>query len=149
QTGSPVQELKVDAIGVTVHSRGVAVRARACVLACGVAYRFHRQLGLRLPAQVIHTAQIELGAEDSDAVELYFGRVGAPEGFMWVVPVVRDGAHRIKVGVITRGHAAAHLDRFLARSDIATRLTETPGRAITRLLPLSPTPVSHADRVLA
>src|SRR5262249_57077853 len=57
--------------------------------------------------------------------------------------------HRIKVGVITRGHAAAHQDRFLARSDIATRLTETPGRAITRLLPLSPTPVSHADRVLA
>jgi digeranylgeranylglycerophospholipid reductase len=125
------------------------VCARACILACGVTYRFHRQLGLALPGHVIHTAQMELGAEPSDAVELHFGRDVAPDGFVWVVPIVRDGTRRLKVGVIARGHAAAHLDRFLARPEIAARLTEPPPPAITRLLPLRPTPGSRADRVLA
>jgi digeranylgeranylglycerophospholipid reductase len=149
RTATPAEDLTVDAAGVTVRSGREHVRARACILACGVTYRFHRRLGLGLPARVIHTAQTEVSAEPSRAVELHFGRGVAPEGFVWVVPVLRDGVHRLKVGVIARGHAGAHLDRFLARPEIASRLTEPPSPAITRLLPLRPTTVSYARRVVA
>src|SRR5262249_21604159 len=149
RTGAPAEDLSVDAAGVSVRTGSEHLRARACILACGVSYRFHRRLGLGLPSHVIHTAQLEVSAEPSRAVELYFGRVVAPEGFVWVVPVVRDGVHRLKVGIIARGHAAAHLDRFLARPDIASRLTEPPPRAITRLLPLRPTTATYSDRVVA
>jgi geranylgeranyl reductase family protein len=149
RTNSRVQDLAIDAGGCILDTTGAPVRARACVLACGVTYRFHRQLGLGLPGQVIHTAQLEVDAEPSDAVELHFGKAVAPEGFVWVVPIIRDGSHRLKIGVIARGHAAAYLGRFLARPDILTRLTEPPGLPITRLLPLRPTAVSYSHRVLA
>ena len=149
RTAAPAQDLTVERAGVIVRSAGDQVRARACVLACGVCYRFHRQLGLGLPAQVIHTAQMELGAEPSDSVDLHFGREAVPEGFMWMVPIVRDGRHRLKVGAIARGHAAAHLDRFLARPEIAARITEPRPPAITRLIPVCRTAASYADRVLA
>lgn len=148
RTATPAEDVSADADGIRVRAAGEQVRARACILACGVSYRFHRQLGLGLPANVIHTAQMEVSAEPSHAVELYFGRNVAPEGFMWVVPIIRNGVHKLKVGVIARGHAAAHLDRFIARPEIAARLMEPPPPAITRLLPLQPTPISFTDRVV-
>src|SRR5262249_3246887 len=111
RTAAHAQDLAVDAAGVSVRVAGDEVRARACVLACGVSYRFHRQVGLGLPAQVIHTAQMEVAAQPSDVVELYFGCKVAPEGFVWVVPIVRDGTHRLRVGVICRGHAAGYLEQ--------------------------------------
>ena len=49
RTSTPVRDVEVAADGVTLHTPGDLVRARACVLACGVAYRFQRQLGLGLP----------------------------------------------------------------------------------------------------
>jgi flavin-dependent dehydrogenase len=59
---TPGQDVAVAADGVIVLTPGGPVRARACVLACGVAYRFQRQLGLGLPGQAIHTAQVDVQA---------------------------------------------------------------------------------------
>src|SRR3989449_6030581 len=42
--------------------RGERLRARALVLRCGVTYRFHGFLGLRLPSPILHTAQLEMAA---------------------------------------------------------------------------------------
>ena len=124
------------------------VGARACVLACGVSYRFQRSLGLGLPGQVIHTAQLEMDAEPADEVEIYFGRHVAPDGFAWTVPVSREGRARLKVGILAKGDAGSYLSRFMARPDIRARLRGELPTSVRRLLPLKPIPKTYADRLL-
>jgi digeranylgeranylglycerophospholipid reductase len=148
RTDARVDDIQVRAGAVTLEAGGRRMSARACILACGVSYRLHRQLGFALPAQVMHTAQVEVEAEQSDAVELFFGRAVAPEGFIWSVPILRGERHALKVGALTRGDAGACLARFLRRPDVHRRLRVPPGRLVRRLLPLEPAPRTVADRVL-
>jgi flavin-dependent dehydrogenase len=118
------------------------------VLACGVSYRFQRQLGLGLPGLVVHTAQTEVDATPCDLVELHFGRRVAPNGFVWTVPLVRDGSPRLKVGVMASGDAGACLQAFLDRPEVRVRLRGEPAPPVRRLLPLKPIARTHADRIL-
>jgi geranylgeranyl reductase family protein len=149
-TARPVSELRAHTGGVEVSvGDEERIRARAAVLACGVTYRFHRALGFGLPAGILHTAQIELDARPSEALEIHVGRRVAPEGFAWLVPVRRGAHSRLKAGVLLRGDARAHLRAFLATPTIAGRLREVPGEPIRRLLPVGPTRRAHAARVLA
>jgi geranylgeranyl reductase family protein len=148
RTGARADDVEVSRDGVTVHTAAQAVRARACVLACGVSYRLQRQLRLGLPGQAIHTAQTEVAALASDAVEVHFGRAVAPDGFAWAVPVVRDGRARLKIGVMATGNAGACLKTFLDRPDVRARLLEEPAPPIRRLLPLRPIARTFAERVL-
>lgn len=148
RTGARVDGIDVGAQGVTLEADGGRVPARACVLACGVSYRLHRQLGFGLPAQVVHTAQVEVDAEPTDEVELHFGREVAPDGFLWAVPIRRGDRPGLKLGALARGDAGAYLSRFLERSKIRARLRSAPGRVIRRLLPLEPAPQTAGDRVL-
>jgi len=148
RTGARVDGVEVDGNGVTLDVGGQAVAARACILACGVSYRLHRQLGFALPGQVVHTAQVEVDAEPGETVELYFGRDVAPDGFLWSVPIMRGCRPGLKLGVLARGDAGTCLMRFLERPEISARRRSTPGRMIRRLLPLEPAPQTAADRVL-
>jgi flavin-dependent dehydrogenase len=133
---------------VTLDAGGDLVSARACVLACGVFYRLHRQLGFGLPAQLVHTAQVEVDAEPVESVELYFGREVAPDGFVWAVPIRRGDRPGLKVGALARGDAGACLLRFLERPEVWARLRSAPGRMVRRLLPLDPAPQTAGDRIL-
>ena len=147
-TGVRIDGIQVDAEAVALESRGRRLSARACVLACGVSYRLHRQLGLALPAQVMHTAQVEVESVAGDAVDLFFGREIAPEGFVWSVPILRGDRPALKVGALARGDAGACLTRFLHRPEMRSRVRAASGRAIRRLLPLQPAPQTAGDRVL-
>src|SRR5947208_16045511 len=130
-------------------SRGERLRARALVLACGVTYRFHRLLGSRLPAPILHTAQIEVAAVPAEKLEVHVGRKVAPEGFAWLVPFRRGDTPHLKAGVLLRGDARAYLGEFLARPSVASRLRGIAGEPIRRLLPVAPVAKSYADRVVA
>jgi geranylgeranyl reductase family protein len=146
--GARVDGIEVGAQGVTLAVNGVSESARACVLACGVSYRLHRQLGFGLPAHVVHAAQIEVDAEPAETVELYFGRGVAPDGFLWAVPIRRGERPGLKLGALARGDAGGYLRRFIERPEIRARLRSEPGRMIRRLLPLEPAPQTAADRIL-
>ena len=148
RTGVRVEDIQVSGDGVTLESRGRRIGARACVLACGVSYRLHRQLGFGLPGQVMHTAQVEVESTAGDAVELFFGREVAPEGFIWSVPICRGDRPALKVGALARGDAGACLMRFMHRPEVRARVRTPAGRAIRRLLPLQPAPQTAGDRVL-
>lgn len=149
-TGCRVTNVRMapDRVEVYVGS-GKRFVARAVVLACGVTYRFQRQLGFGLPSDALHTAQVEADAQPQEAVEIHVGRAVAPEGFAWLVPVQREERSRLKAGVLLRGDAGAHLRAFLSRPSIASRLAEMPGKPLRRLLPLGPLRRSHGDRVIA
>jgi digeranylgeranylglycerophospholipid reductase len=134
--------------GVTVHTAHEALAARACVLACGVSYGFQRRLGLGLPGQALHTAQTEVDARPNETVEVYFGREVAPNGFVWAVPVSREGRPRLKVGAMAAGDAGACLQRFLERADVRDRLLAAPAPPIRRLLPVRPIARTYGERLL-
>jgi digeranylgeranylglycerophospholipid reductase len=148
-TGTAVRDVGVTPAGVALRTSGGLLRARACVLACGVSYRFQRQLGLGLPGLAVHTAQTEVDAISGERVGLYFGRAVAPDGFAWTVPIVRGDRARLKIGVMASGDAGARLRAFLQRPEIRAGLRGEPGPPIRRLLPLRPIARTYAERVLA
>jgi digeranylgeranylglycerophospholipid reductase len=148
RTGARVDGIEPGADGVALAVGGASVSARACVLACGVSYRLHRQLGLALPGEILHTAQVEVESEPADTVELHFGRQIAPDGFLWAVPLCRGNTASLKLGVLARGDAGACLARYLQRPEVRARLRREPGRLIRRLLPVEPVPQTVADRLL-
>ena len=147
-TGSRVDRIDVQPSFVEVTGTEGVRRARVVVLAAGVTYRFHRPLGLGTPS-VVHTAQIEVGAQPADALEIHLGRSVAPEGFVWLVPVKRGAHDALKAGILLRGDARAHLLRFLARDDVAARLATTPKEPIRRLLPVAPAGRTFGHRLVA
>ena len=131
-----------------VSADGEAIRARALVMAAGVTYRFHHHMASRSPA-VLHTAQLEIDARPSEALEVHLGRQVAPEGFAWLVPVRRQGRARMKAGVLARGDAKSYLRMFLDRPAISPRLLEAPGEPTRRLLPVGPARRSYGERMVA
>lgn len=149
RTSARVDVVRVDpARGVQVEVGGERIAARLLLLACGVSYALLRQLGLRLPPRIIHTAQVEVRADPADHVELHFGSRVAPGGFVWVTPIVRDGAPSLKIGAMARGDVAACVGTFLARPSIRRRLHAEPPAPVRRLLPLGPAPKTSSARVL-
>lgn len=150
QTGFRVDRVVPEKDWMEINGSGSSpIRARVCILACGVTYRFQRRLGLGLPSRFLHSAQIEVGGTGGTGVELHFGRRVAPEGFAWVVPVKRDNGARLKLGIMARGNAGGHLNWFLSQPGMSHRLTEEPPAPITRVLPLGPLGRTYADRILA
>jgi digeranylgeranylglycerophospholipid reductase len=128
---------------------GTARAARTCVIACGVGYGLQRQLGLGLPSHFLHSAQLEVDADIPDsAVELHLGRGRAPEGFAWVVPVHRGGCRRAKVGIMMRGDAASHVQRFASWRGLAGHSAPGLSETMRRLLPVGPASPTYGDRVL-
>jgi len=150
---SRVEAIEIDPHGVRVSVRGtdVPVIARACVLACGASYRFHRRLGLGVPEVFLQSAQLETPFPESTSdIEVRFGRDIAPAGFAWLVPFRRDGASHARIGLMSqtrsRERFAAFLDQLCARAGIDGATIPSPR---LKMLPLGPIPRTYATRVLA
>ncbi len=148
QTGVRVQRIVVSPTGIELAAGGRRIQAKLALLACGICYGLPRQLGLELPRQVVHTAQVEVGAAHTDRVELHVGSQVAPGGFAWTTPIWRNGLPAMKIGVMTRGDASACLEAFLSRSAIRKHLRTPAAPPMRRLLPLGPAPKTYAARVM-
>jgi digeranylgeranylglycerophospholipid reductase len=145
---------RAEAISVTPDAVAVATpqrtfHGRVLVLACGVTYRFHRQMGWPMPSTFLHSAQVEVDARPTDMLELHMGRQTAPAGFAWMVPIRRGERSRLKAGLLVAGDARARLRALLARPEIASRLEGPVGEPVRRLLPMGPARRSYGHRVLA
>jgi geranylgeranyl reductase family protein len=146
--GSRVEDVHVGRGVVEVTTARRIHLGRAVVLATGVGYRFHRQNEFGLPAALLHTAQIELDARPSESLEIHLGRQIAPEGFAWLVPILRDGTCRAKAGVLLRGDARNRLHAFLRSPRVAARVTGEIGDPVLRLLPVAPPRRTYGARTL-
>jgi geranylgeranyl reductase family protein len=148
--GTQVTQIRTERTHVRVlAANGAALAARTCVIACGIGYGLQRQLGLGLPSRFLHSAQLEIDADVPDSiVELHLGRATAPEGFAWVVPVRRGDCRRAKIGIMMRGDAASHLQRFLAWRGLAGTIASAATAPMRRLLPIGPASPTYGDRVL-
>jgi digeranylgeranylglycerophospholipid reductase len=151
RTGVRVARVRVErGRAIATGADGVDTVARVCILACGVAYGLARQVGFGLPSMILHSAQREVDAvEASSTVEIHLGQAVAPHGFAWLVPVRREGRPRLRVGVMARGDADRHLDRFVEHTRVAEREAAPLAPATRRLLPLGALAKTYAERVVA
>ena len=151
QSGARVRTVQIDEAGVSIGVDGApAVRARACVLACGANYRFNRQLGLGSPRQWVQSAQLEYPLEGPGDVEVHLGREVAPGGFAWMVPFDREGKRHTRLGLMCESRA---LNRF---RDFAARMRARFGRDTggwpdprLKILPLGPVSRTYSNRLFA
>jgi flavin-dependent dehydrogenase len=145
-----VASLETDATQVRAIAGEQFVTARLAILACGATYSLQRRLGLGLPPMHLQTAQAELPAETPPQdVELHFGRHVAPDGFAWVVPVLRpSGSSGVRVGVMASSDAAGCYRRFLDR--VADRCGVSGAQALPRqkILPLGFIDRTYGNRLL-
>jgi digeranylgeranylglycerophospholipid reductase len=149
--GARVTSLDVTADGVVATTGDTAVRARACVIACGANYALQRRLGFGMPSVFLRSAQLEMQAGRTGDVEVYFGRDVAPKGFAWVVPVRRETGTYARVGLMSETDPTGYFRRFVARVRADWRLSEPDGDDLAprqKMLPLAPVECTQADRVL-
>ena len=146
------EAIEVGRSSVRVTARGLDhdVTARACVLACGANYRFHRALGLGIPDVFLQSAQLETAFPQTAHVEVRFGRDVAPSGFAWLVPFGRSGAPHARVGLMAETRGRERFEAFLgslcARLGVEREAVPSPR---LKMLPLGPVRRTFADRVVA
>jgi geranylgeranyl reductase family protein len=150
--GVRAEGIDVDGEGVTILARGSdrPIRARACVLACGAHYRFHRQLNLGLPHVFLQSAQVETPFPDLSEIEVCFGREVAPSGFAWMVPFRREGVPYARLGLMSETRSAERFATFVnSLSERVGGNREAIPAPRRKMLPLGPVERSYADRVVA
>jgi geranylgeranyl reductase family protein len=123
--------------------------AQVCVLACGAAYGLQRTLGWGRPPLYLGSAQTEVAAAPADRLDVFLRPELGATGFGWLVPVVRDGEARAKVGVMAAAGARRTLRALLGELRAGGRVGAERAPLITRLLPLGPLARTYGDRVLA
>jgi flavin-dependent dehydrogenase len=97
----------------------------------------------------LQTAQAELtSAMPPSDVELYFGRQVAPDGFAWVVPVLRPSGPAVRVGVMASADAAGCYRRFLAAVREHYGISEADHSPRQKILPLGAINRTYANRLL-
>ncbi len=129
---------------------GASILARACVLACGANYRFHRQLGLGMPRAYLQSAQLETPFPACAHIEVKFGRDVAPKGFAWLVPFQRAGESYARIGLMCGDEGGSRFEGFVRT--VCAEQGIDPGSlapARRKLLPLGPVTKTYAGRVLA
>lgn len=115
---STVKEVNVSRnhieIFVASPNKSYRVRAALVVLATGVSYHLHRQLGLSVPVDYWRGAQTHLAIEYEGPTIVFVGQQVAPGGFAWVVPLQKG---LCRVGLVTEGPPRVYFQRLLSRLD--------------------------------
>jgi len=144
--GAPVEKIKLGQSFVEVVAKegSLNTRAKALVLATGINYRLHKDLGLGTPPTFLQGAQAEIEMRELRETEIYVGKDVAPGSFAWAVPV---SGSRARVGVLSRSRARFYLERFLEgplrqRVKKGSKIREKP-------IAHGPVPRTVNDRVLA
>jgi geranylgeranyl reductase family protein len=136
--------------GLRVHLRGSIVDTRACVLACGASYRFHKVLGLGGPRAYLRSAQVEVPFSSTGPVDVWLGRQLAPGGFAWRVPFRRNGNPSARIGIMCESDSTRRFHRFASEvaavGDIDAGSLPQPR---LKVLPLGPVSRTYTDRLVA
>jgi geranylgeranyl reductase family protein len=149
--GWRAEEMRTSSRHVEVKDgSGASILARACVLACGANYRFHRHLGLGMPRAYLQSAQLETPFPACAHIEVKFGREVAPKGFAWLVPFQRAEDSYARIGLMCADEGASRFDGFVRALCAEQGLDpESLGAARRKVLPLGPVSKTFASRVLA
>jgi digeranylgeranylglycerophospholipid reductase len=122
-----------------------AFGARVVVLANGFKPMLPAKLGLGEIKSFLVGAQAEIEVKGVEEFEVYFGHKVAPGGFAWLVPIPGNRAY---VGLLAKGKARIHLQKLLGSLFEQGRVASSEAAIEQKLIPISPLPRSHADRLV-
>ena len=124
---SSVQQISVERgrvrLSVQNSHRRYELSAALCVIATGIRYTLHRQVGLGVPSSFLKAAQAHLPAGREDVTTVFVGQRVAPGGFAWVVPL---GRQLCRVGLMTHGDARRLFHRLVERLQLSHQNGHTP-----------------------
>jgi flavin-dependent dehydrogenase len=145
---SGVREIAVtrDAFSIKTGRAGKESTYSSKVGIIATGFELHALPGIpERPAECFYGAQTEVGMEQLEDVEVYFGEKIAPGSFSWVVPINERVA---KIGLLTRNNAGAYLRNFLKSHHISGRLTPSENLIKCSPVPTKTIPKSYADRLV-
>ncbi len=102
------------------------------------------------PDLFLQSAQLDTPFPAMNEIEVQFGRDVAPAGFAWLVPFVRDGESRARVGLMSQSRARDRFAAFVRTLSARTGWNPHPApEPRLKILPLGPIDRTYADRVVA
>jgi geranylgeranyl reductase family protein len=144
-----VSQVQSGADGVVLSTTRGVFGGKLVILATGAAYHLHRSLGLSIPKQFVHTAQVEADFSQSEEIELYFGTTVASGSFAWIVPFRRDGQTKARIGLMATKEAEHAFVRFLQSQPVASRIGAAQlVRFRRRPIPVTPLSQTFTHRTL-
>jgi len=153
RTSSRVVDLQTERSGVTLDVRGdgqqLHVSAKAAVIAGGPRYRFQESLGMGRPSRYLRTVQTELPMSYDGETKVFFGRAIAPGSFGWFLPICRQGAQHVKVGVTATAESQTAFLQFVAHLQQHGLLNGHRVASKSWMIPIRPLARTFAERVLA
>jgi len=121
------------------------LRAKVVVLATGIKYQLHKNLGLRPPPTFLQGVQVETEVKDLSGTEIYLGSEVSPGSFAWVVPLNHQ---RARIGLLTGKRGGFYLNNFL-KDRFKERINEPNPAILQKSIAHGPVRRSVSDRVLA
>ncbi|MDD5701637.1 MAG: NAD(P)/FAD-dependent oxidoreductase [Dehalococcoidales bacterium] len=122
-----------------------SLEAKIVVLATGFNAALVKRLGLGQPGYLVAGAQIEVGMEGTDEVEVYLDQKLAPDFFAWLAPTANG---RALAGLMTRQSPGFRLREWLARLKSAGKVISEAGPIYYGGIPLKPLPRTSGERLI-
>ncbi len=125
--GNQVEEVKVTPqfceVKVIDGTSFYKKKAKVVILATGIKYKLHKNLGLTKPPSFLQGVQVETSLKNPlKEIEIYIGRKVSPGSFAWAVPL---GGSRTRIGILAKNKAAMYLEKII-QNRFKERLTEEP-----------------------
>ncbi len=121
------------------------LEAKIAVLATGFNAALVKRLGLGQPGYLVAGAQIEVGVEGTDEVEVYLDQKLAPDFFAWLAPTANG---RALAGLMTRQSPGFRLREWLARLKSAGKVISEVGPIHYGGIPLKPLRRTFGERLI-
>jgi len=137
-----------DRVRIEVGRRGSSsgfLEARVVVVAAGAGSRLVAGLGLGEVGGWARGVQVEVSTVGVEGVEVYLGQGLAPGFFAWLVPT---SPQRAFIGLISRRHPAAYLEKLMASLGEQGKITAADAGPHYGVVPLKPMTKTFGDRLI-
>ncbi len=113
QLGQWIRKIRIEQDEVEVEIDGMdRKRAKVAILATGVNYSLHSQVGLDAPPSFVQGAQTEAQIESLKEIEIYLGSFITSGSFAWIVPL---NGNKARIGNLTKREGRFYLRKFLEK----------------------------------
>ncbi len=131
-------------IGIVSKQKEEEYIAQAGIIATGFEFNNLFYSGKK-PADFLFGVQTEADFEDSDNVEVFFGKNIAPGSFSWVIPSVKGYA---KIGMLVKNKPVDCLKNFMNSPLISPRVKSWDGVMKCSPVPIKPIQKTYYERTL-
>lgn len=142
--------LKIDSDYVSANvffdGKEAVVKSGVVVLATGIKYNLHRNVGLASPPNFLDCSQVQVSGNGDGEIEIFLGSSIAPHSFAWIVPLKEK---KMRIGLSTHKNSIVFLKSFLKNLKLKGRVNEENYNITRRPVPLGSIGRTYTNRILA